>query len=106
LQGAKDAFEEALEIQRETLRTSPVADEEEIGVSSNQALLSIASTLCNLGSIQLRWGDFEEARVALEEALLVSYAVVRLCVQAILVAFILTESRLVALLDSTICVGR
>jgi tetratricopeptide (TPR) repeat protein len=72
LQGAKHAFEEALEIQRETLRTSPSADEEEMGASTNQALLSIASTLCNLGSIELRWGNFEEASVALEEALLVS----------------------------------
>lgn len=72
LQGAKLTFEEALEIQRESLRAAPAADEEEFGAHSNQALLSIASTLCNLGSIQTRWGHFEEASVLLEEALLVS----------------------------------
>jgi hypothetical protein len=77
-----------------------------MGASSNQALLSIASTLCNLASIELRWGNFEEAGVSLEEALLVSYVVKRLCVEANVVAFFLTESRVSALLDSTICVGR
>ena len=73
MQGAKLAFEEALEIQRETLRASANTGEDETGATSNQALLSIASTLCNLGSIKLRWGQFEEASVALEEALLVSH---------------------------------
>lgn len=73
LEGAKIAFEEALEIQRENLRACPAADEEEHEAQSNQALLSIASTLCNIGSIQLRWGHFEEATVVLEEALLVSF---------------------------------
>lgn len=72
LEGAKIAFEEALEIQRESLRSCNAADEEEHGAQSNQALLSIASTLCNLGSIQLRWEQYEEASVVLEEALLVS----------------------------------
>ena len=71
LEGAKLAFEEALEIQRENLRAPPAVDDLEAGASSNQRLLSIASTLCNLGSIKLRWGDFEEASVVLEEALLV-----------------------------------
>ena len=85
LEGAKFAFEEALEIQRETLRTSPVVDEEEMGAFSNQALLSIASTLCNLGSIELRRGNFEDANVALEEALLVSSQLIRSYSQAVVV---------------------
>ena len=71
LDGARLAFEEALEIQRDNLRSCPAADEEEHGAQSNQALLSIASTLCNLGSIKLRWGHYEDASVVLEEALLV-----------------------------------
>uniref|UniRef100_A0A7S2UEF4 Kinesin light chain n=1 Tax=Attheya septentrionalis TaxID=420275 RepID=A0A7S2UEF4_9STRA len=41
----------------------------------NQVLLSIASTLCNIGSIKLRWGEFEEAILALEEALLLQQSV-------------------------------
>jgi len=76
LDGARIAFEEALEIQRENLRACPALDEEEHGAQSNQALLSIASTLCNLGSIKLRWDHFEEASIVLEEALLVSLLLV------------------------------
>ena len=73
LEGARLAFEEALEIQRESLRSSPVNDDAtETKSSSNQILLSIAATLCNIGSIKVRWSKFEEASVALEEALLVS----------------------------------
>jgi Tfp pilus assembly protein PilF len=73
MEGARLAFEEALQIQRETLRTSPGAgDDMETRTSSNSALLSIAATLCNLGAIQVRYSNFEDASVALEEALLVS----------------------------------
>lgn len=74
MEGSKMAFLEALEIQRETLRTISL-DEEEPGASSNQALLSISSTLCNLGSIKLRCGEYEKASVELEEALLVSVCI-------------------------------
>jgi hypothetical protein len=75
LDGARLAFEEALDIQRENLRSCPAADEEEHGAQSNQALLSIASTLCNLGSIKLRWGHYGDASVVLEEALLIQQSV-------------------------------
>ena len=73
LEGARLAFEEALDIQRESLRSftsqSDIADSKSI---SNQILLSIAATLCNIASINVRWSKFEEASIALEEALLVS----------------------------------
>jgi TolA-binding protein len=70
---AKNAFEEALNIQRDTLRNLPSTDGPEAnGMQSNSLLLSTASTLCNIGSIRLRWGQFDEAAVALDEALLVS----------------------------------
>jgi hypothetical protein len=79
LEGSRLAFQEALDIQRETLRTMPPPgtsageDGHEMSATSqsNQILLSIASTLCNIGSIRLRWGQFDDAGVALEEALLV-----------------------------------
>ena len=76
LEGSRLAFQEALDIQRETLRTMPQAAEspKQEGFSnsqSNQVLLSVASTLCNLASIRLQWGQFDDAGVALEEALLV-----------------------------------
>ena len=74
---AKIAFEAALEIQRESLRNSPTmgSNEEEMRAMSHAVLLSVASTLCNIGSIQLRWGYFEEASIALEEALLIQQSV-------------------------------
>jgi Tfp pilus assembly protein PilF len=72
LDGARLAFEEALEIQRDTLRNSPSTQDTDIRNNTNQMLLSIAATLCNLGSIQFRSGMYEEAGLALEEALLVS----------------------------------
>ena len=69
---AKRAFDEALDIQRDALRSLPSKEgAESNGTQSNTLLLSMASTLCNIGSIQLRWGDFDEAEKALEEALLV-----------------------------------
>jgi len=73
LEGSKMAFEEALEIQRDTLKNAP--NNANAGSASNHALLSIASTLCNLGSIQLRRQEFEEAAIALEEALLIQQSV-------------------------------
>jgi TolA-binding protein len=70
---SKRAFDEALDIQRETLRNLPSAEgSESNGMQSNALLLSMASTLCNVGSIKLRWGEYDDAIVALEEALLVS----------------------------------
>eukprot|EP00536_Pseudo-nitzschia_multiseries_P011461 jgi/Psemu1/259845/estExt_Genewise1Plus.C_3920004 len=73
---AKSAFDEALDIQRDALRSLPSKEgAESNGTQSNTLLLSMASTLCNIGSIRLRWGDFEEAAIALEEALLVQQSV-------------------------------
>lgn len=78
LEGSRLAFQEALDIQRETLRKMPQAAESPTqdvssNSQSNQVLLSVASTLCNLASIRLQWGQFDDAGVALEEALLVSF---------------------------------
>ena len=68
LHGANLAFQEALEIQRDTLKSTNVDQ-------TNQVMLSIASTLCNIGSIKLEEENFEEAAVALEEALLIQQSV-------------------------------
>ena len=77
LDGARLAFEEALEIQRESLRRSPNmgVNEKESRALSHSILLSVASTLCNIGSIKLRWGHYEEASIVLEEALLIQQSV-------------------------------
>jgi len=73
---AKRAFDEALDIQRDALRILPSKEgAESNGTRSNTLLLSMASTLCNIGSIRLRWGDFDEAGIALDEALLVQQSV-------------------------------
>lgn len=72
LEIAKVAFEEALEVQRSTLREIPTQDLEE---PPNQILLSIASTLSNIGSIKLFWGHTREASVDLEESLLIQQSV-------------------------------
>jgi tetratricopeptide (TPR) repeat protein len=72
LEVAEVAFEEALDIQRSTLREVPVQDLEE---PTNQILLSIASTLSNIGSIKLYWGQNGEASIDLEEALLIQQSV-------------------------------
>jgi len=69
---AKVAFEEALEIQRNLLRTLPPTSEE--GLSEN-SLLSIASTQSNIASIKLFCGQYDEACVGLEEALLIQQCV-------------------------------
>lgn len=71
LEIAKVAFEEALEVQRETLRKLPL-DSKQL---SHQGLLSIASTLSNIGSIKLYWGLFDEASINLEEVLLIQQCV-------------------------------
>mmetsp|Transcript_4037 Transcript_4037/g.9956 ORF Transcript_4037/g.9956 Transcript_4037/m.9956 type:complete len:1020 (+) Transcript_4037:595-3654(+) len=73
---SKLAFDEALDIQRETLRHLPSSEgAESNGMQSNALLLSTASTLCNIGSIKLRWGEYEHALVALDEALLIQQSV-------------------------------
>jgi tetratricopeptide (TPR) repeat protein len=66
LEVAMVAFEEALDIQRNLLRYP--ADEHPVSESS---LLSIASTQSNIASIKLYCGNFDEALVDLEEALLI-----------------------------------
>jgi hypothetical protein len=78
LKGAKIAFEEALIIQRTMMRTASPVNSVTVE-APNQVLLSIASTLCNIGSIKLRWGEFEEAILALEEALLVRFSMHTFC---------------------------
>ena len=77
---SKRAFDEALDIQRQGLRSLPTienSDSNDIsnGMQSNSLLLSMASTLCNIGSIRMRWGDFDKADIALEEALLIQQSV-------------------------------
>ena len=72
LEVAKVAFEEALDIQRSTLREVPTQDLDE---PANQILLSIASTLSNIGSIKLYWGQNGDASIDLEEALLIQQSV-------------------------------
>jgi len=74
---AKVAFEEALAIQRCIMRhNSPRCfDKGSKPNNVNHVLLTIAATLCNLGSIQLRWKMHEKAIVVLEEALLIQESV-------------------------------
>jgi len=74
---AKVAFEEALTIQRSIMRdNSPrcLSDGRKEN-NINHVLLTIAATLCNLGSIQLSWRMHEKAMVAFEEALLIQQSV-------------------------------
>lgn len=63
---AKEYFEDTLRIQRIMLRTNPQAE---------KVLISIATTLSNIASIQLQWKMYEEASVALEESLLIQQSV-------------------------------
>lgn len=70
--GARVAYEEALDIQRDALRMVSEDSPEFPGAAYNSSLLSVASTLCNLGSIKLKRGLYDEAELLLEEALLVS----------------------------------
>lgn len=69
---ALHTFEEALDIQRNALRTMSENPQENAVAGSNSTLLSVASTLCNLASIMSKRGEWEDAVLALEEALLVS----------------------------------
>lgn len=92
LEESKVVFDEALSIQRCLMRENkdgsgggsgndvdvdddgghddaPVLDDPK---DAHSMLLSIALTLCNLGSIHLRWGKYDESIVSYEEALLVS----------------------------------
>lgn len=92
LDEAKVSFDEALSVQRDLLkdnnfsRGDDLADDEQRGngldleernleadpKEANNMLLSIALTLCNLGSIHLRWGMYEESLTFYEDALMVS----------------------------------
>jgi tetratricopeptide (TPR) repeat protein len=80
------AFEEALKIQRINMKNTKKSITVNIISNQNsgrnaaagsiqQNLFSIASTLCNIGSIQLRLKQYEEAAVCLEEALLIQQSV-------------------------------
>jgi len=71
LEVAKVAFEEALEIQRNLLRNMKESEE---GLSES-SLLSIASTQSNIASIKLYCGQYDEACIGLEEALLIQQCV-------------------------------
>jgi len=71
LEVAKVAFEEALEIQRNLLRNMKESEE---GLSES-SLLSIASTQSNIASIKLFCGQYDEACIGLEEALLIQQCV-------------------------------
>lgn len=73
---SKHAFDEALDIQRVALRNIPLTEStESTQLQSNALLLSMASTLCNIGSIKVRRNEFEEAILDLEEALLIQQSV-------------------------------
>jgi tetratricopeptide (TPR) repeat protein len=97
LDDARVAFEEALDLQRGLMRENSLGekcpstseslkgnkDTNEIGQDleleeeidpreAHNMLLSIALTLCNLGSIHLRWGMYDQSLAFYEEALLVS----------------------------------
>ena len=69
---AKTAFEEALDIQRTKLRKVLDRGLED---PADQILLIVASTLFNIGSIDLCLGHYEEASLRLEEALLIQQSV-------------------------------
>jgi tetratricopeptide (TPR) repeat protein len=71
LEVAKVAFEEALAVQRYNLRET----QSDSPAFSDQSLLSIASTVSNLGSIKLYWGQHHEAAIDLEEVLLLQQSV-------------------------------
>jgi tetratricopeptide (TPR) repeat protein len=71
LEVAKVAFEEALSVQRDNLRETQCDSPQ----FSDQSLLSIASTLSNLGSIKLYWGMHHDAGIDLEEVLLLQQSV-------------------------------
>lgn len=68
---AKVAFDEALEIQRSNLRDIPTGSSD----ISNLALLSIASTLSNIGSVKLNSRSFDEASTVLKEALVIQQCI-------------------------------
>uniref|UniRef100_A0A6S8WNC7 Kinesin light chain n=1 Tax=Chaetoceros debilis TaxID=122233 RepID=A0A6S8WNC7_9STRA len=78
LQDAASAFEEALQVQRSIMKMSKktgIGEETEGSIGVNHCLLGIASTLCNLGSIKLRWKQHNGALAYLEEALLIQQSV-------------------------------
>jgi len=100
LEESKGIFDEALRLQRLLMReqngevkggrsssgnggnsASGVDDEDGANIVSidpkdaHSMLLSIALTLCNLGSIHLRWGKYDESSVYYEEALLIQESV-------------------------------
>lgn len=94
LEQAKEAFDEALVMQRELMKDSSLGgsvtftdglsddqgndlelqhrDSEVDPKEAHNMLLSIALTQCNLGSIHLRWGKYDESTACYEDALLVS----------------------------------
>ena len=72
---AEVAFEEALAIQRSIMRHPGHLVKGSKMNDANHVLLTIAATLCNLGSIQLSWKLYEKAIIALEEALLIQQSV-------------------------------
>jgi len=64
MKDAKDTFEEALDIQRETLRQE--------GMASDNGHLAMASTMCNIGYVYLDRREWDEAISLLDEALQVN----------------------------------
>ena len=71
VQVARVAFEEALAIQRDKRRVQPLDSE----CASDHLLLSMASTLSNLGSLNIASSQFDDAAALLEEALLIQQSV-------------------------------
>ena len=77
LDEAERSFEEALSIQKMLMHGSKISCDEggDTSVNSDNVLLGIASTLCNLGSIRARWKKYDEAIASLEEALLLQQSI-------------------------------
>lgn len=77
LEGAILAFDEALDIQREVMRTmTPGKVCERNGRNNvNNLLLTIAATLCNIGSLKLRCKLYDDSLIMLEEALIIQESV-------------------------------
>ncbi len=91
LEEAVKSFEEALMVQKtlmhgalpntthvseiDSRRSRGLSDQQVKQQNVNHILLGIASTLCNLGSVKLRLKKYDDAIVALEEALLLQQSI-------------------------------
>lgn len=76
---AAKAFEESLRIQRLNVKRATASPlEKKLNhdkIGSEQKILGIASTLCNLASIKLKWKLYDDTIAHLEEALLLQQSI-------------------------------